>query len=104
MEIWCTDEQARHVGMKMLLEEAENVRSLYETSVFLVIPSIDVVLLVCHADTLLLTALQERIRKACDLTAKHPVTLEHMTGGGELTGVTLRDAGLRAGDSVRVLL
>jgi hypothetical protein len=103
VEIWCNDKQARHEGMKMLLEEAHHVRGLCDTSVFLVVPSLDVAVLVCHADALPVTSLEDKVRQACGLASAHPLILEHMYGG-KVEGKTLFEAGLKIGDSVRVLL
>ena len=92
-----------HEVLDQVLEGAHRVRSLCATSVFLVVPSLNASVLVCHADSLPVTSLEDKVRDACGLKPSHPLTLEHMYGG-KVEGKTLLEAGLKIGDSVRVLL
>ena len=54
-------------------------------------------------DALPVASLEDKVRDACGLKPSHPLTLEHMYGG-KVEGKTLLEAGLKIGDSVRVLL
>jgi hypothetical protein len=101
VEIWCTDDQMRHQRMKKFLEEVVTIRGLCETSIFLMLPC-NAALVVCHSDSTSITTLRRKVRKFCGLSPSHEIAIEYMSGL-DLKGKTLAEAGLRAGDSVRVL-
>jgi hypothetical protein len=100
VEIWCSDRQHRQEHLRALIAEALGLQILCETSLFLVLPQITAVLLVCYDEGLKLSALRQKVLEMRGLPSERSVTLEHMDGT-KIRGKTLRAAGLRRGGSVR---
>ena len=103
VEIWCTNAQLRRPNMKSFLEEAAILRGLWEVSLILVVPSLNAKLLTCYARTTTIASLRKRVRTFCGLPHSHRVVVESMSGQ-QLSGRTLVEAGLRAGDCLRILV
>ena len=102
IEIWCSEEQLHLPSMAQFLEEANLVRALCETSLFLMIPSQNAAMLICYKKNITFATLRERVRAVCDLPASHPIVFERMRDGRLLgMSATLAKAGLRPGDYLR---
>ena len=99
VEIWCQGGRQLE-AMKKLLEEAERIRALCDTSIFVMIPAIDGALVVFYTPHLKVTALRRKVRTFCGISPGHSITIEYLSGG-EVRGKTVAEAGLRAGDSLR---
>ena len=101
VEIWCSDQQQHcQEHLSALISEALALQLLCETSLFLVMPQIKAVLLVCYDEGLTLSALRQKVLELRGLPSEHNVALEHVDGR-TVKGKTLRAAGLRRGGSVR---
>ena len=108
IEIWCSDEQLRTLpSMGQFLEEADSIRSLCETSLFLMIPSESAAMLVCYHRNITFNTLRARVRAFCGLPATHPIIFERTSDSKVLSSTcnrraTLAKAGLLPGDQIRV--
>ena len=95
---------AESANLRKILEEAETVRIFHDLCIFLLVPSMEGTLVIPYEADLSCVALRRRVVKLCGLAATSRVGIHSLSGVELDYKKNLRDAGVRAGDSLRVLL
>ncbi len=101
VEIYCSDQQLQEESMADFVDNARTIQIMYANSIFVLLPELETVLAVSYDRRTKISSLKKKARQIVDLPSSKPLRMEYMSGT-ELVANTVKDAGLVAGDTVRV--
>ena len=101
ISVWSTDRQKTQT-MKGFFAEAERMKLFCDNSIFLKL-SAEVHLIIFYKKRMKISELKLKAKDLYGSAPLHKIGIAHLTDDKPVTGKTLEEAGIRAGDSLKVV-